>query len=370
MIEVRNPANQFFDTDGTPLDNGYIYVGTTGANPETSPQTVYWDKSGTITAAQPIRTLNGYPSRDGAISKFYTSTKNYSITVRDKRGSLVVSTLNSDSGIFDELSDESMAAGIGYDNGTSGLTATNVQAAIDELKTEVDTANDSVADLLTSFSGLYNLLANGAFFINQREYVSGTPTSTANQYTVDRWRVVTSGQSLIYSVSSEFGYAITAPSGGLEQVIEGTFVVGGDYALTWTGTGTVTVNGTNRTKGEKFTIPARTQITVRLVGNFERITFTRPELIGRFEYNFQNDMAYCKRYFEVMDVVFSNSPNTQYHTHSWSVYKRVSPALSTTVLSGSGAPSVLAVAGGASSFYQSTAPGALGTMRVTGSCEL
>ena len=83
MIEVRNPANQFFDNDGSPLDDGYIYVGTTGANPETSPQAVYWDKEGTIPAAQPIRTINGYPARSGAASKFYTASKNYFYQIKN-----------------------------------------------------------------------------------------------------------------------------------------------------------------------------------------------------------------------------------------------------------------------------------------------
>lgn len=370
MIEVRPPVSQFFEANGTPLDAGYIYVGVSGANPETSPQAVYWDKDGLIPATQPIRTLQGYPARDGAVAKFYTSVRNYSITIRNKRGELVQSVLNSDSGVFDELEDEASAAGIGYDNDTSGLAATDVQGAIDELKTDVAAVESDVNDLLTSFSGLYNLLANGAFFINQREYLSGTPTVAANQYTLDRWRVVVSGQSLVYTLSPEFGLAITAPAGGLEQVIEGTFVVGGDYAITWKGTGTVTVNGINRPKGEKFTIASRTTLTVKLVGDFEMITFTRPELIGRFEYNYQTDMAYCKRYYEVMDIVFSNSPSTQYHTHSWSAYKRTSPALTTSLLSGSGAPTLNVIYLGYTSFYQLTAPSGLGTLRVYGSCEL
>lgn len=61
-----------------------------------------------------------------------------------------------------------------------------------------------------------NLLINPLFLINQRGYVSGTATGGANQYTVDRWRVVTAGQNLTLS-----GSQATAPAGGLEQVVEG-----------------------------------------------------------------------------------------------------------------------------------------------------
>lgn len=295
MIEVRTPANQFFDTDGSPLDNGYIYVGTTGANPETTPQAVYWDKAGTIPAAQPIRTINGFPARDGAVSKFYTSTKNYSITVKDKRGILVMGVLNSDSGVFDELYDVTGAAGVGYDNATSGLAAIDVQEAIDEVQSNIETTDARIDALSTSFAGVNNLFANSAFTINTRQYASGTATTTANQYTLDRIRVVVSGQSLIYSAST-FGNKITAPAGGAEQVIEANRITGGNYACNWVGTGTVQVNGIVRAKNESFSIPAFTNVTVRMVGEFEKFIFTRPEMTGQYEYNRADEVNVCQRY--------------------------------------------------------------------------
>jgi hypothetical protein len=85
----------FYDRTGQPLDAGYIYIGTAGINPEVSPITVYWDSSLTTTAAQPIRTLNGYPSRDGSPGTIIINQATYSIVVRDKTGALVYSNLNS-----------------------------------------------------------------------------------------------------------------------------------------------------------------------------------------------------------------------------------------------------------------------------------
>ena len=295
MIEVRTPVNQFFDNDGSPLDAGYIYIGTTGANPETNPQTVYWDKAGTIPAAQPLRTLNGYPSRDGAVSKFYTATKNYSITVKDKRSVLVMGVLNSDSGVFDELSETSGASAVGYDNAASGLAATDVQAAIDEVQTNIETVEAQIDALSSSFSGVINLFANSAFLINARAYVSGAATTGANQYTLDRIRVVVSGQSLTFTAAT-FGNRITAPAGGAEQVIEGGRIVGGDYACTWTGTGTITVDGVVKAKGESFTLTANTNTTIHMVGEFEKFMLTRPEMIGRYEYNQPEDVIVCRRH--------------------------------------------------------------------------
>ena len=88
----------FSDIDGDPLDAGYIYVGQYGLNPEASPLQVYYDKSLSIPASQPIRTVNGYPSRAGSIAAMYVGLSQYSITVRNRNGSLIYSELYVDEG--------------------------------------------------------------------------------------------------------------------------------------------------------------------------------------------------------------------------------------------------------------------------------
>lgn len=89
---IGSPYELFTDTSGNPLEDGYLYIGTAGLNPETNPVTVYWDDSLTIAAAQPIRTLNGFPSRGGTASRLYVGT-DYSLTVKDKNSVIVFSTL-------------------------------------------------------------------------------------------------------------------------------------------------------------------------------------------------------------------------------------------------------------------------------------
>jgi hypothetical protein len=354
MIEVRNPANQFFDRDGSPLDDGYLYIGTTGSNPETSPQAVYWDKDGTIPAAQPIRTINGYPARTGSPSKFYTATKNYSITVKDKRGILVISLLNSDSGIFDELTDSAGASGIGYDNATSGLVADDVQAAIDELKAEAN-AIEALAQANAAAPPFGNLFANAAFLINQRVYVSGTATAAPNQYTLDRIRVNTAGQSLSFSAigGGVLGNYIVAPVGGAAQVIEGSRITGGFYSCNWLGTGTIEVDGVSRVKGEQFELTAGANCVVTMYGQIGTMAIVRPELQGsislnRFEYDFFNDLALCRRYYESGEFnEFSGnvtSGNAYYSRVTFSIRKRSSP---TVALNPSGTPSGFAAVAGA-----------------------
>jgi hypothetical protein len=87
MIAVQTPYTQFFATDGSPLDNGYLYIGLVSQNPETAPAQVFWDFAGTQPAAQPIRLLNGYPARDGTPTPVFTP-EDFSFTVKNARGSI------------------------------------------------------------------------------------------------------------------------------------------------------------------------------------------------------------------------------------------------------------------------------------------
>lgn len=94
MQSIQSPLPQFFDLDGSPLDAGYIYIGTAGSNAETSPVALFWDLDGTQPAAQPLRTVAGYVARAGKAALVFVSTLNYSLTVRDRNGRLIYSTLS------------------------------------------------------------------------------------------------------------------------------------------------------------------------------------------------------------------------------------------------------------------------------------
>lgn len=94
MQTVIPPYPLFTDGYGRALEEGYIYVGTAGLNPETNPVTTYWDSAKTIPAAQPIRTKNGYGWRNGTPSLFFVDADDYSIAVRNRARSLVFSAAN------------------------------------------------------------------------------------------------------------------------------------------------------------------------------------------------------------------------------------------------------------------------------------
>ena len=161
-----------------------------------------------------------------------------------------------------------------------------------------DAANKAYVDGM--FSGFRNLLINANPLINQRGYVSGAATSGANQYTLDRWRVVVSGQALSWTDSANVR-TCTAPAGGVEQVIEGVSIIGGVHTLSWTGTAAATVNGSAVTNGAQVTLTGGSNATVR----FSNGTFSLPQLepgsaVTPFERRpRQVELALCQRYFLV-----------------------------------------------------------------------
>lgn len=154
-----------------------------------------------------------------------------------------------------------------------------------------------------------NKLINAAFTVNQRGYVSGTNTSTANQYTLDRWRVVTSGQNLTLASTGNV-YTITAPAGGVEQIIEGINLTTGSYVLNWTGTATATVGGAAVVKGGTVSVTGGSNLTIRFTGG----TVSQPQFEQGIEPTlFENrpvglELSLCQRYYEAGQVPFTYAP--------------------------------------------------------------
>lgn len=106
IVQAQNKFKLFTDLDGNPLNNGYVYIGTAGANPETNPITVYSDSAFTVPVAQPLRTLGGYTVLNGNPISVYTNA-DYSITVRNSDGTLVYT---SSSGNIDATQESALDA--------------------------------------------------------------------------------------------------------------------------------------------------------------------------------------------------------------------------------------------------------------------
>jgi hypothetical protein len=143
-----------------------------------------------------------------------------------------------------------------------------------------------------------NKIINGIFRINQRNYVSGTNSSSANQYTLDRWRIVASGQNIIINAVG-VNNIVTAPNGGIEQIIESLNIEGGTYILSWQGTASATINGTNVINGGTISLPANTNAIIK----FQNGTVSLPQLEAGtiatpFEWrNIGTELALCQRYY-------------------------------------------------------------------------
>lgn len=93
-LSIQPPYPIFTEADGSPLENGFVYIGTANLDPVANPIAVYWDAALTVPAAQPIRTLNGYPSRNGTPARMYVASA-CSIAVLDRHGVSVFSSANS-----------------------------------------------------------------------------------------------------------------------------------------------------------------------------------------------------------------------------------------------------------------------------------
>lgn len=87
---ISSPFPVFTDASGLPLENGYIDIGVAGLNPLSNPRQAYWDEALTIPAVN-IRTSRGYPSKNGGVGFLYTAPGDFSILVRNKNGSVILS---------------------------------------------------------------------------------------------------------------------------------------------------------------------------------------------------------------------------------------------------------------------------------------
>ncbi len=121
-LSIQPPFPVFSDSDGQPLDNGYIWIGTANLAPQTNPIVVYWDAALTLPAAQPLRTSGGYVVNSGTPALVYVGSQ-YSILVQNSRGSAVYSS---------SLSGEAdiNASQVIYDPAGIGAVPTTVQAKL------------------------------------------------------------------------------------------------------------------------------------------------------------------------------------------------------------------------------------------------
>lgn len=90
MTMFLAPYTAIADIDGSPLDAGFLFFGEYGKDPELFPVEVFWDADFTVPAAQPIRTRNGYPVRNGSPTKVYLKTAQHSIVIKNRNSAFIL----------------------------------------------------------------------------------------------------------------------------------------------------------------------------------------------------------------------------------------------------------------------------------------
>jgi len=224
-------------------------------------------------------------------------------------------------------------SGIWIDFATFNLTTNTWTLEPENINGVVASASNINA---TQYLSNRNLIINGSGRVNQREYVSGTSTSSANEYTLDRWRVVISGQSLSFS-GDDAGRTMTAPTGGVEQEIEGANILGQTYVISFVGTATCTVDGVGKSSGGTVTLTKNTNATVKFSGGtFSDVQLELGDVVTPFEKRpIGKELALCQRYY---CVAYYNERNPATGTGQtfesairWPQQMRASPATTLTV---------------------------------------
>ena len=240
---VEPPFAAFADLDGQPLEDGYINVGVANLNPITNPIAAFFDDALTIPAVQPIRTLGGYPVYQGTPARFYVNG-DYSIQVKDKKGTVVYTSLNGNTGGGSMVTD---AIGDGVETVYVLPFAPN-QIFINGAYQNQDTY--TIAGFIVTFTQApplnaiieFSFLANDKSKATQSQYVGVLPiskggTGTATPNLVAGANVTISGSWPNHTITSASGVGTVTSVGGT-----GT-VNGISLSGTVTSTGNLTLGG-------------------------------------------------------------------------------------------------------------------------------
>lgn len=124
-LSIQPPFPVITDIDGQPLEDGYVYIGTANLPPQTNPISVYWDAALTQPAAQPIRTIGGYPALNGTPGRLYVNS-DYSILVRNRNGAQVY-TAASATERYSDIVVNIDATNVSFTQGGSGVRTMTAQ---------------------------------------------------------------------------------------------------------------------------------------------------------------------------------------------------------------------------------------------------
>ena len=198
LTQVTGPYPIFTDLDGTPLDDGYLYIGAINDDPETNPIQVFWDSNLTIPATQPIRTNNGYAWRNGTPGLLYTGGE-FSITIRNKRNEFVLYS----------------PVGYGFDPAAVSASVVKNDFIGDGVEVNYTLSSAPSTKLATNIfiNGVYQEKDSYSLAGNVITFTVAPPLSSSIEIMTNETGVINSGNATAIS------YTLTAP-GAVQQTVQ------------------------------------------------------------------------------------------------------------------------------------------------------
>ena len=209
----------FTETDGLPLENGYIWIGTANLDPQGNPINVYWDAALTIAAPQPIRTINGYPSRNGTPGRLYVNS-DYSIRVMNSKGSMVYSAPAATERYSQVVVDITLANLEFLQNGTGAVVRTALSKMQDIVSVFDFMTTAQISDVVSNTASIdvttcvFNALAE-----SKKVYMpAGTWLISQIEVVQDGQQIITDGMATVIkqkpNVQSQFSVTGSGPTTG------------------------------------------------------------------------------------------------------------------------------------------------------------
>lgn len=217
MTMFLAPYTAIADIDGSPLDAGFLFFGEYGKDPELFPVDVFWDSDFTVPAAQPIRTRNGYPVRNGSPTKVYLKTAQHSIVIKNRNSAFILVDFNNKGWSADFVVDVSGKTQQEINDEQELLNAD--QAAFNSRFTNIKD-KPALQQIINSFSAQPDPIKRGDILFNSAEDVD-----VPEQIEINQGRIKLEGRNSVLKWTG------TDPTKAVLRVYDSSMTVIKDMAI-------------------------------------------------------------------------------------------------------------------------------------------